>query len=627
MRARYLPLALLLAFLAFWLYAWMAAPDILYGDAGEFQFTLPLAGVSHPTGYPLFHGLGWIWERGFQGNPARGANLFSAMWGGVAVGMAYLLSAEALERLLARMAWPGGTRWLALITTLLFALNPTLWALSVQAEVYTMQVALMAAFLAAVLAAGRRRDPWPLWPAALLLGLGLAHHLTILFLIPGALLFLWLTQPQALRPRAMLRLLPWVLGPLLLYLYIPWRAGASPWLFPHLTPDEVLPLFDHSPLGVLRFILGIGFASALGTVSLPARLAQAGQLYLAHFTGIGLGVAGLGLVALVIEGAWPLLILTGTSFLLLQLFNLLYGIGDIATYYLPLYLLVTLWLGLGLAYVVEGLTRLTSPRWRRYGLLVLVLALWIPWQVLPPQRAQWDRREDRAPRARWEGILAQPLDPHGILVSNDRDEMVPLIYLQQIEHRATGMLGLFPRIAATPEWADLNGTLKQALATTRPVYLIKPMPGIEALYRVRPVGGDVFQVLGPQRPPAQNYEAPYTSALRWLGVTWSGPVEPGATLTITLYWRAVQQPPQVWHSFLHLTDPSGDKVAQAQDHRPGGDYMPSPLWRPGDVIVDSFQLPLPAEMPPGEYTLLAGFYDPTTGQRVAPPLEVAILRR
>ncbi len=627
MRFRYLSLALILALLAFWLYAFMAAPDILYGDSGEFQFTLPLAGVSHPTGYPLFHILGWVWERGFQENPARGANLFSALWGGVAIGMFYLLSAEALERLLARMAWPGGTKWLALITTLLFALNPTLWALSVRAEVYTMEAALMAAFLAAILAAGRPMDPWPLWPAALLLGLGLAHHLTTLFLIPGAILFLWLTQPQALRPRAMVRLLPWVLGPLLLYLYIPWRAGASPWLFPQLTPNEVLPLFDASPPGVLRFILGIGFASALGTVALPARLAQAGQLYLTHFTGAGLVVAGLGLVALVIEGAWPLLILTGTSFLLLQFFNLLYGIGDIATYYLPLYLLVILWLGLGLAYVVEGLTRLTSPRWRRYGLLLPLLALWIPWHVLPPQRAQWDLREDRTPRARWEAILAQPLDPQGLLVSNDRDEMVPFIYLQQVEHRATGMLGLFPRVASTPEWADLNVTLKQALETARPVYLIKRMPGIETLYRVQPVGEGVFQVLGPQRPPALSYEAPYTPTLRWLGVTWSGPVEPGATLTITLYWRVVQQPPQVWHSFLHLTNASGEKVAQAQDHRPGGDYLPSPLWRPGDVIMDSFQLPLPAEMSPGEYTLLAGFYDPATGQRIAPPLKVAILRR
>jgi hypothetical protein len=88
----------------------------------------------------------------------------------------------------------------------------------------------------------------------------------------------------------------------------------------------------------------------------------------------------------------------------------------------------------------------------------------------------------------------------------------------------------------------------------------------------------------------------------------------------------VQQPAATWKSFLHLYDAAGEKVAQAEDHQPGGDYLPSTLWRPGAVIADNFTLPLPVNLAPGEYTMMAGFYDAATGQRIAEPLPVAIIR-
>ena len=35
------------------LYGATRAPGLLFGDAAEFQFALPIAGVVHPPGYPL----------------------------------------------------------------------------------------------------------------------------------------------------------------------------------------------------------------------------------------------------------------------------------------------------------------------------------------------------------------------------------------------------------------------------------------------------------------------------------------------------------------------------------------------------------------------------------------------
>ena len=35
---------------------------VLPGDSGEFQFAAWLAGLQHPTGYPLYMLLGWAWS-------------------------------------------------------------------------------------------------------------------------------------------------------------------------------------------------------------------------------------------------------------------------------------------------------------------------------------------------------------------------------------------------------------------------------------------------------------------------------------------------------------------------------------------------------------------------------------
>jgi len=250
LRTKNLLPAALLALVALFFYTATVSRGLLYGDPGEFQFTLPLAGVAHPTGYPLFHILGWGWERFFGSNPAWGANLFSAFWGSLAVGVFYLFSAEAMERLIARMKWRRGAGWMAALTTIIFAANPTFWAEATHAEVYTMHAAFVAAILGATLAAARERDAWPLWPVALLLGLSLTHHLTTLFLIPGVAVVLWLARPQDFRFSTLIRTLPWLLAPLLLYLYIPLRAPASPWLYPQLTPDQrtgILGKFEPGP--------------------------------------------------------------------------------------------------------------------------------------------------------------------------------------------------------------------------------------------------------------------------------------------------------------------------------------------------------------------------------------------
>ena len=97
----------------------------------------------------------------------------------------------------------------------------------------------------------------------------------------------------------------------------------------------------------------------------------------------------------------------------------------------------------------------------------------------------------------WEAILAAQPAAGAILISNDRNEIVPLFYLQTVENRATGMTGLFPLIAPEPRFADIGATIETALTdgAPQPVYLIKDMPGLEIKFHLESASPPLVRVL------------------------------------------------------------------------------------------------------------------------------------
>jgi hypothetical protein len=67
--------------------------------------------------------------------------------------------------------------------------------------------------------------------------------------------------------------------------------------------------------------------------------------------------------------------------------------------------------------------------------------------------------------------------------------------------------------------------------------------------------------------------------------------------------------------FVHLIDQQGSIVAQ-RDQVPLGGARPTLGWAPGEVISDALTIDIPADLPPGDYRLRLGWYDPATGVRV-----------
>jgi hypothetical protein len=93
------------------------------------------------------------------------------------------------------------------------------------------------------------------------------------------------------------------------------------------------------------------------------------------------------------------------------------------------------------------------------------------------------------------------------------------------------------------------------------------------------------------------------------------PVQPGQTLSVTLYWQASQPIAESYAVFVHLLDQTGQITTQNDDLPRAGAY-PTPWWPPGLSVADIHPLVLPAHLPAGAYQLVVGFYRPADGRRL-----------
>ncbi|HXV44799.1 MAG TPA: DUF2723 domain-containing protein, partial [Anaerolineae bacterium] len=83
---------------AFGLYISTLAPTVLEADGGEFQFVPWLPGIAHPTGYPLYVLLGWLWAHLLPvGEVAWRMNLLSAVLAAATVGLTYAVARQMLD--------------------------------------------------------------------------------------------------------------------------------------------------------------------------------------------------------------------------------------------------------------------------------------------------------------------------------------------------------------------------------------------------------------------------------------------------------------------------------------------------------------------------------------------------
>ena len=557
------------------LYLWTLAPGLVRGDGAELQYTLATRGVAHPTGYPLYTLLGWLWTKLIPfGSVAWRINLLSAVCGAGAVALVYGIVYRLTRRIVPALA--GG---------LFLALSPTFWTLSSVTEVYTLHALFVAAVLYLLLAwrdAGSHRFRL-LVLIAFIYGLSLSHHRTMLLLAPAMLLFVLLVERPSRSPGWVQRLTRRSLA-----LVIAFVAGLLPYIHIfayHLSRGRTVQDI------VLNVILGGDFAGFLGLRSDPLYVLW--ELPRQQIGLLGLIAVAAGLVWLFWKqrnAAW----LLGVAYLANAGFCLFYRVPDIPDFTLPMTLILSVWAGASAGFLIRRRDRAAV----RLGIeLALLLIAALSFRHLPQTEAAIAGR-DGGIEAQGRALLAYPFEP-GATVIADWDLTMAVRFLRNVEGIQAGVQVSSVRLGREKGCE----TLRRALESGQAVYVAP------AVQLTRLPDGYQFEAAPPYLQIAGQPE-PYTRLDRQIdpNVTLEGVQRRGELLV--LRWLVSGSPLATdYTTYVHYFDAAGQPLGQ-QDKGMGAElscWYPPSAWPPGQVIQDLYVAPDgTAAIRAGMYTLVDG---------------------
>jgi hypothetical protein len=378
--------AILTGGVTFAVYWFTLAPSVMFIDAGELAAAAHTLGIPHPTGYPLFVMLAWLWQLMPIGTVIYRLNLFSAVCSGISVAFFVRFLSAMLGRMQAsRLNTQSDTddhtseppaqsalplrQIVSVVGGLILGFGGTFWSGAVSIEVYSLHALFLSLLLwlfVTALDAGPEARPggarWLMF--AFVLGLSFTNHGTTVTLAPAFLTLFFLTYGFGGRAwkRIAIAIPPFLVG-LLPFLYIPLRAAAHPPLnWGNIS--NAGEFFAHISGKLYRIWMFTG----LEVPSIQLRLFA--QRLPFEFGFLLLIPALAGIVISFRRHrriAWFLLLL----FLGCVAYAVNYAIFDIASYFLLAYFAVAVWAAIGLSAFLQWL----QPRRIAYGLLLVILAL------------------------------------------------------------------------------------------------------------------------------------------------------------------------------------------------------------------------------------------------------------
>jgi hypothetical protein len=344
--------AVAVAFAALAAYLSTMAPGVTFIDSGELAAVASTLGVAHPTGYPLFTLLGWLFSKlPVAHAPILRLNIMAALFCAAGIFLFVRLMDLLIDRLGRRRSGQAsedaGLRTMASAGTgLLLAFSETYWSQALAIEVYSLHLLLVAAVLFTFCRAAfsdapknQKERQWMLF--AFLLGLSFSNHMTTILLGPG--LLYWYFSTQGWNKASWFRILrmavPFGLA-LSVYLYLPVRAAQSPalcWGYPATTER----FFWH--VGGKQYRVWIFSSMEAAGRQFRYFLDTLPQEH--AYVGLLLAIAGL---LLLLRKERRIFIGTLILFVTCVFYSINYDIHDIDSYFLLAYICIALWAGFGL---------------------------------------------------------------------------------------------------------------------------------------------------------------------------------------------------------------------------------------------------------------------------------------
>ncbi len=558
---------------------------------------------------PLYHLALAAWMRLF-GSGEAAVRLLS-----VFAGMLYIPAVYLLARRLFSLH-------VALIATLLAAVNPFLVWYSQETRMYAL-VATLAAWALYCFLRGLETDGWPWWVAYTFLTVAsLYTHLYAVFLLPAEFLFLLICARQ--RVTGLWRgVLAWSASLLCFspWLWTAWQlSGATPSWRPSLGLGGMLiacleaftlrdvPLTGATKAGILA-VLG---SVALAGLFLPGSLAASSRR---PRWSLEEWRPNLFMALTIVV---PFLSAYVLSFRL-QIFTVYYLIIIVAPFLLAL---------------AAGVARIAAVR-RGGGLILIVFVTLALLSGLSHNWGLESRKEEWRAAARYVSEHARPGD--AVLCHADYT-WIPFSYYYH------GGLPLFaPFGGVVGERADVGRRL-EGLSNYDTVWLVQShIDGVDPNRQVEGWLASRFPIVTEQYPPgvevkgyAATYrleELPFTAER--VGATFSDQVRlvgykiddtlysatdnifhpPSGWVHVTLYWEAVGDLSEDYVAVVRMTDGAGQVWGGSLERPTSGMRFYSPsAWQPGEIVRDDHDVNLNPRTPPGTYRLTVSLSRPSGGE-------------
>jgi len=621
---------LALGAIVFTLYLITLGDHVGRADTFEFQVVMPQLGIAHPTGYPLFIMIGKLFSLLPFGSMAFRVNLLSAIY---ATGAVMLIYRTIVSLTFDRRAAATGA--------LILAASPAFWSQAIVVEVYALNALFVAIILFLLLrlfgqtargglsnpphSAGfdnpaRANDLEPkiqnpkskICLLAFVFGLALTHHLTTAILIPAIASALLLAKPK-------LPIKSWLIAIGLFLL------GLTPWLYivlrwPGLHNGAAMPIGEW-----IGWIFGQRFGGALN-LSLwndPTRWSIITRITLEQFGWIGVALTALGMPVL-IKRAPRIALITFVIFAGYFFYGLIYNVPDVAVFIIPAFMMMAMWIGVAISFVVETITGqrvvalLGSSLITRHALraTLLIVASLLPLALIAANFSLVDQHGRDADLEAWgrSTLLSWPIPEHAAILV-DSEKIAPLYYLQVTEHIRPDL-----EIIVLGDEALYRQELDRRINAGQAVYLARFLPNLP--YRMRSLGPLVEVSREPMMTvPAfdRSIHASFGGEIDLLGVT-GGESSP---YDITLYWQAVSPERKNYHVRLRLIDANETIWWEDPGAHPVGGYYPTGAWQPGEIVSDFHAINIEPFVPAGTYDLEVGLFTPFRDDGLSDWLKVA----
>jgi hypothetical protein len=568
-------LILLLAFTALYLFTLdngLRPGELAGGDLITHQYAQVQGRFSNAPGYPLYTMGGWLWFRiarlmaGPHSNPIPLLSSYSTLWALVALALLY-----ALLLRVTRHNWP-----VAVLSTAFFGLTYFFWYYAVTTEQYTSSVAWT---LAVVLLAYRwqtRRTDAHLYALALLSGVGLAHQITVLAILPPLVWFVWREEPGVSRNRGLLvRLAGLAALPLLSYAYVYIQGAQHPEWRGTGTWTSTLDWF-------LSFVSTSQGRAELTWSLRPFFTSEFPSLIWGEMTWPGFVTGLIGLAAL---GRRRAALLYGTLALYLA-FCWVDRLGNWYQVIMPGYALLALGIGVSADWLQKRADKVGLRRPAAVVVLLALASLALYRGLLSYPRADASNQADDSALAPGWTILADDPPPYARILPT-QTEALSLSYLTQI----WGVRGDLTLISSAQARALLpharvavsRGALPLVPAEVDPTAHYSALGRTLVLIGAHP-NADIL-------PELETWEHLFGTELRLLG----GMVmrnEATGEHVIVLSWLAASQPSSDWSVSVRLLQ--GDtEIGQADSEHPVHGAYPMTRWSEGEVVNDAYAFGLP----------------------------------